>query len=124
MKRALVLTLGVLSLFGGFARAQSESSQIWGNVILDFPRGERLLYEIDFEPKAQFAGDDTWRGIDIDPTIEFSPNRWIELVSELNLARTKQSNDVSSWEVSPRIGFRLHFLNNLRTMLPGRRRLG
>jgi Protein of unknown function (DUF2490) len=124
VRRQLLVSLGVFWLLGGLARAQSASAQIWGNVILDFPRGQRLLYEIDFEPKAQFSGDDTWRGIDIDPTIEFSPNRWVELVSELNLARTKQSNDVSSWEVSPRIGARFHFLNNLRTMLPGRYRLG
>ncbi len=124
MRHSYLVTLGVFSLLGGVARAQSGSGQIWGNVILDFPRGERLLYEIDFEPKAQFSGDDTWRGIDIDPTIEFSPNRWVELVGELNIARTKQSNAVTSWEASPRIGVRVHFLNNLRTMLPGRHHLG
>ncbi len=124
MKRAFVLSLGVFSLLGGVARAQSASGQIWGNVILDFPHGERLLYEVDFEPKAQFSGDDTWRGIDVAPSIEFSPNRWFELVSEVNLARTRQSDRVTSWEVTPRIGFRVHFLNNLRTMLPSRRRLG
>ena len=124
MKRAFVLSPGVLSLLEGLARAQSASGQTWGNVILDFPRGERLLYELDFEPKAQFYGDDTWRGIDVAPSIEFSPNRWFELVSEVNLARTRQSDRVTSWEVAPRIGFRVHFLNNLRTMLPGRRPLG
>ena len=62
--------------------------------------------------------------IDVAPSIEFSPNRWFELVSEVNLARTRQSDRVTSWEVAPRIGFRVHFLNNLRKMLPSRHRLG
>jgi hypothetical protein len=124
VKRAFLVSLGLLPLLGGEARAQSDSGQIWANVILDYPRGERLLFEVDFEPKVQYSGADTWRGLDITPAIEFSKGRWIELVGEAVFARTKQSNAVTSWEVTPRIGLRVHFLNNLRTMLPGRHRLG
>ncbi|MGH9321355.1 MAG: hypothetical protein ACRD3V_15905 [Vicinamibacteria bacterium] len=72
MKPAFLLSMGVFSLLGGVAQAQSASGQIWGNVILDFPRGERLLYGVDFEPKAQFSGDNSWRGVDVAPAIELS----------------------------------------------------
>lgn len=123
MFRKLLLSLAVLPLFGGEARSET-SNQIWGNLTLDYAHGERLLLEVDLEPKAQYSGTDTWRGIDVTPAIEFSSNRWIELVGEAAFARTKQSNAVTSTEVTPRFGVRVHFLNNVRTMLPGRHRLG
>jgi hypothetical protein len=45
-------------------------------------------------------------------------------VGETVFARTKQSNEVSSAEVTPRLGVRLHLLSRLRTMRPGPRPLG
>ena len=111
-------------LFWSEARGESASNQIWANITLDYPWREGLLFEVDLEPKAQYSGADSWRGIDITPAIEFSPNHWIELVGETVFARTKQSNALTSTEVTPRLGFRVHFLNNLHTLLPARRRLG
>jgi hypothetical protein len=100
------------------------SGQIWANFTLEYPRGERLLYELDFEPKAQFSGSETWRGLDVTPLVEYSVNRWFDLAGETAFARTRQSNSVSSVEVTPRVGVRLHLFSNVRTMLPGRRPLG
>jgi len=122
--RTLLTTLLLLLAVTGGAWAQETSGQVWGNVTLAFPRGERLLFELDFEPKAQVSGDDTWRGIDVTPAIERSLNRWFEIVGEVGVGRTKQSTTVTSTEVTPRIGFRAHLFNNLRTMLPGQHRLG
>ena len=104
--------------------AQTTSGQIWANFTLDHPKGERLVFEVDLEPKAQFSGDDTWRGVDLTPAVEYYPNRWMDLVGETAIARTRQSNDVSSFEVTPRVGVRLHLLSQLRTMRPGPRPLG
>ena len=53
MSRKLVLfTLGLLALLGGEARGQESeptSQQIWGNLVLNFPHGKRVLAEINFE---------------------------------------------------------------------------
>ena len=118
----------LLSLFfchvAAEAWAQTTSQQIWANFILDYPKGKRLLYELDFEPKAQYAGSDTWRSLDVTPLAEFSANRWIDFVGETAFARTRQSNSVSSIEVTPRVGARVHLLSNVRTMLRGHRPLG
>jgi len=121
----IFVTLLVLGPVASEALNETASGQVWANFTLDYPRGERLLFEVDFEPKTQYSGSDTWRGLDVTPAIEFSPNRWIELVGEAALARTRQSNAVRSAEVTPRFGVRVHLLNNLRTMLPpGHHRLG
>jgi hypothetical protein len=51
IERTLVVLSVVLAgreLRGQEAEAASEESgQIWGNLVLDFPRGERLLVELD-----------------------------------------------------------------------------
>lgn len=120
--RRLLLSLFLCQL-AGEVWAQT-SGQIWANFTLDYPRGERLLYELDFEPKGQFSGNDTWRGIDVTPAVEYYPNHWIDLVGETVFARTRQSNAVSSFELTPRVGVRLHLLSRLRTMRPGPRPLG
>jgi len=128
LKRILVALF--LGLVAGELRGQEpeatspESGQIWGNVVLDFPRGERLLLELDFEPKAQVSGSETWRNIDVTPLVEHYPNRWIDLVGETTVGRTRQKNELSTYEVTPRVGARFHILSNLRTMQGGSRPLG
>ena len=96
---------------------QEASAQLWGNVVLDFPKGDRFLLELDVQPKVQYAGDESWRNLDVTSVVEYYPNRWLDLVGEASFGRTQQSNDVSSVEVTPKLGARFHFLSNLRTML-------
>lgn len=120
--RRLLLPL-LLCQLAGDLWAQT-SGQIWANFTLDQPKGDRLVFEVDLEPKAQFSGSDTWRSVDVTPAVEVYPNRWMDLVGETAIARTRQSNDVSSFEATPRLGVRFHLLSNLRTMRPGPRHLG
>ena len=122
LKRVFVAL--VLWLLAAEAPAQTTSGQIWANFTLDHPKGDHLVFEVDLEPKAQFSGSDSWRGVDVTPAVEFYPNRWMDVVGETAIARTRQSNELSSVEVTPRLGVRLHLLSNLRTMRPGPRPLG
>jgi hypothetical protein len=122
LKRVLVPFLVCQAAAG--VPAQTTSGQLWANFTLDHPKGDRLVFEVDLEPKAQFSGSDSWRGVDVTPAVEFYPNRWMDVVGETAIARTRQSNELSSVEVTPRLGVRLHLLSNLRTMRPGPRPLG
>jgi hypothetical protein len=121
VKRALLVPLLLLLAAEGGAET---SSQFWGNYILDFARGDGLVYEIDLEPKFQFAGSDTWRSFETTLGVDYAANRWMDLVGELELRRTEESDGVDSRGVTPRAGVRLHLLSNVRTMLPGTHRLG
>jgi len=104
--------------------AQDTSGQLWGTLTLGFPRAERYLFEVEFEPRVQVTGRDDWWSVDTTPAFEVSLNRWIEFVAQTYVSRTAQSSAVTSVEVTPRAGFRFHVLNNLLTMLPGTHPLG
>jgi hypothetical protein len=97
--------------------AQSESevpTELWGNVVLDFPQGDRWLFETDFEPKTLVSGGEKWWNLDFTPLVEYYPNRWVDFVGETTVGYTHQTDEVNSVELTPRLGFRLNVWNNLR----------
>lgn len=120
---ALLSALVVSAVLPGVVRAQSTGQQVWVDFTLDFPQSDRFLYELDVQPKAQFSGDDTWRAVDATPAFEWLANRWFEVVGQTLFSRTRQSTDVTTYEVAPRIGLRMHLFSNLRTMRSGLRPL-
>jgi len=107
----------VIFAAGHLYAAQDVSSQWWGNVILSYPKSEKLYFELDFEPKLTLSGDVTWRNLDTTPLVEYYLNKWIDLTGEVVIGFTKQSNDTRSFELSPRIGIRIHFLENITDQL-------
>jgi hypothetical protein len=101
------------------ASAQSSASdqvstQLWGNVILDFPKGERWLFETDFEPQTQVSGGEKWWSMNFTPLVEYYPARWIDVVGETAFGYTHQDDDFNTTELTPRVGFRFNLLSDLR----------
>ena len=87
--------------------------QLWGNVTLDWVKSDRLVYELDVEPKVLLAapeGEPGWQNLDLTPNVEYSPKDWLDLVRSV-VGYTKQTDDVNSFEVTPRVGVRFHFLS-------------
>jgi hypothetical protein len=119
----LLTALALSALLPGVAWAQSTGQQVWADFTADFRQSDRFLYELDVQPKAQVSGDDTWRALEATPAFEWLANRWFEVVGQTLLSRTRQSTDVTTYEVAPRIGLRLHLFSNLRTMRSGPRPL-
>ena len=100
-------------IFVAHGHAQTNL-QLWGNVTLDWVKSDRLVYELDFEPKVLLAapeGEPGWRNLDLTPNVEYSPKDWLDLVGEAVVGYTKQTDDVNSFEVTPRVGVRFHFLS-------------
>lgn len=108
---------GALVLLAAGAAAQDESTetseQIWGNVILARPQSPRLYYELDIEPKVQVGGGEPWRNVDATPLLEYYPNSLIDLTAEVTVGRTRQSREEKSWELTPRLGIRIHVFRNV-----------
>lgn len=91
--------------------------QLWGNLTLDWVKSERLVYELDVEPKVLLSapeGDPGWRNIDLTPNVEYSPAGWLDLVGESVIGWTKQTDDVDTLEVTPRVGVRFHVFSRDR----------
>ena len=110
------------------ARAQA-TAQLWGNITLDWVKSDRLVYELDFEPKVLLdapEGDPDWRNLDVTPNVEYSPKAWLDLVADTTIGSTNQTDDVDTIEVTPRLGVRFHLFSrtqrfNARERAPRRR---
>jgi hypothetical protein len=100
--------------------------QLWGNLTLDWVKSERLVYELDIEPKVLLdapEGEPGWHNVDLTPNVEYSPKGWFDLVAEGTIGHTKQTDDVDTTEVTPRVGVRFHlFSRGLPTVIQDRGR--
>ena len=105
---------GGLLLSAAQPAAAQANLQLWANVTLNWVKSERLAYELDFEPKALLnapEGDPDWANLDITPNVEYSAKSWLDIVVDTTIGKTKQSDDVDTLEVTPRIGARFHLFS-------------
>lgn len=104
--------------------AQTDT-QVWANFTFDWVKSHRVTLGVNAEPKVLVsapAGDPGWATLDVTPSFEYSRGQWFDMVTELLLGRTRQTDDLDSTEFTPRIGFRLHLLSNLRQEIVKERR--
>jgi len=90
------------------------TTQLWGNLTFDWVKSERLAYELEVEPKVLLGapeGEPGWRNLDMTPNVEFAARRWLDLVAEATVGRTVQTDDLSSTELTPRLGVRFHLFS-------------
>jgi hypothetical protein len=108
-----VALVAMLLMCAPVASAQT-TTQLWGNFTFNWVKSDRLVYELDFEPKALLAapeGEPTWRNLDVTPNVEYSLRPWLDLVADTTVGRTMQSDDLDSTEVTPRLGVRFHLFS-------------
>ena len=101
--------------------AQAQNLQLWGNVTFDWVKSQRLAYGLDIEPKVLLDAPESepgWRNLDLTSTVEFSPNPWLDLVADGAVGVTKQTDDVDSVEVTPRLGVRFHLFSRAQRFHP------
>jgi hypothetical protein len=123
------IVIAALMLIAAPAVSAQTTSQLWGNLTLDWVKSDRLAYELDFEPKALISAPDgqpDWRNFDVTPNVEYSVKHWLDFVGEVTVGRTHQTDDVDSTEVTPRLGARFHLFSRrpilqVREQAPQRR---
>lgn len=120
-ERACALLLAVALGFGE-AHAQSSASgdafpgpasQIWLNLTPGTNVGQRWYLELDVEPKAQVTEGEQWRNLDLTPLVEFYPSDWLDLEAETTVGYTRQRDGLSTFEITPRIGMRIHLFSKM-----------
>ena len=130
MVRTRAAGVALVLLAARAASAQSGSTtQIWGNVTLDWHTSPRVTYSLDIEPKVMVAGppgQPGWASIDLTPSAEFAMNNWLDAVGEGVLSRTDQTDHLRTTELAGRGGLRLHLFSRqehlfFREHLPKRR---
>ena len=119
----------IAALYASPAAAQTDK-QLWGALAVDWIHNQTVTLSVDVEPRAlvsKSSDEPGWSTLDVTPKAEFARGRWFDVVGELHLGRTRQTDQQDSWEVTPRIGLRFHVLSNvaddLRKERQPRRRL-
>lgn len=117
LRRALAATSVLVAggLFASPVAAQTDK-QIWGALTLQWVKSHRLTYSVDIEPKVLVAKPEDqpgWATLDVTPKAEYTRGKWIDVVGELHLGRTRQTDDQGSFEVTPRLGLRFHLFSNV-----------
>jgi hypothetical protein len=100
--------------------AAQTNGQLWSEFRFDWIPSKELTLSFDIEPKvlvSKPAGDPGWATLDLTPSLELTHGPWIDVLGELLVGRTKQTDDVDSTEVTPRVGVRLHVLSNISESL-------
>ena len=123
------MSLLLVSPLTSAAEADEPQVQIWGNLTLDWIKSHQLTFGVDIEPKvlvSKPSDDPGWATLDVTPSLEYSRGNWFDMIGETLVARTKQTDEENSTEITPRIGFRFHILSNLendflKEKLPKRR---
>lgn len=125
MRSPLLLALPLVLLVSSGAEAQ-RAVQLWGNVTLDWVKSGRVTYELDFEPKTLIVvpeGEPNWKNLDITPSLVVAAKNWLDLTVELTTGYTKQTDEIASFELTPRLGTTFHLLSRgLPTIIRGRER--
>jgi hypothetical protein len=114
--RALGISI-VCLLTSQSVSAQSANAQLWGNVTLEWIKSHALTFGLQVEPKLLVSKPDDdpgWATIELIPSVEYSHGNWLDVVGDLVVARTRQTDDLRTTEIAPRLGFRFHILSNLR----------
>ncbi len=110
---ALLVPLCALASLG-LAGAQTNL-QIWGDLSLNWIRSERLAYALDLEPQAVAANTEKdaagWWTFAVTPNVEYSPKKWLDVIAEVGTGHTQQTDGLTSFELTPRGGFRFHIFS-------------
>jgi hypothetical protein len=116
----LVAIVGAGALLTPANASAQASRQVWANFTFDWVKPSGVTYEIDFEPKALLAPspeEPDWRNLDITPSIERPVTDMFDVVGEMTLGRTRQTDDLDTTEVTARGGVRFHLFSRQRRLL-------
>jgi hypothetical protein len=111
----LVVTI-VVCLFPLTASGQTNG-QLWGDFTLEWKESAHQTVAIDVEPKVLVIippGDSGWVEIGVTPKYTFVVAGWLDVGSELYAASTRQTNDLHTVEVTPRVDVELHLFSRDR----------
>lgn len=94
-------------------KAQNEE-QLWLELQTSYPFANQYLLENTASYQTLLKKEGKWRSFTISPTFEYSILTRLDLLSELSLGYTKQTQGISTFELSPMVGARFFITPNRR----------
>jgi hypothetical protein len=105
----------LLSILPIIMHAQSTkvNTQMWDEYMLNYPFANSFNLENAFTYSTLF-GEPKWRAYDYSGTVEWSVNQNIDLISQMIVSYTNQTESYNTLELRPILGTRFYFTPNKR----------
>ncbi|HEY3402342.1 MAG TPA: DUF2490 domain-containing protein [Ohtaekwangia sp.] len=100
-------------------RAHAQSTQLWADYTLNLPFSNSYLFSSEFSYHTIISKESKWREVEINPIIQWSIDRHIDVLFSLKVSSTLQREDYNSDELRPALGMRYHFTPQRRVQLRG-----
>lgn len=108
-----IFSLLIAILFPCMIRAQ-QHEQLWLDFQLSYPFANRYLLENTTSYQTVLSKEGKWRSFAISPTFEYTLFTRLDLLFEIPMAYTNQTEEASSYEVTPITGVRFYITQNRR----------
>lgn len=94
--------------------AKAQGQQLWLDYQLDYPFANQYLFEVTGSYQTNAWAGNTWRNFSLTPTLEWQWFEFLDVLFNLPIAYTVQTEDFNSFEVDPSVGVRYHVTQNKR----------
>ncbi|HEX5169124.1 MAG TPA: DUF2490 domain-containing protein [Cyclobacteriaceae bacterium] len=111
LQRLCCLMILVICFFPTFSQ---RSEQLWLDFQLSYPFANRYLLENTASYQTLLSKEGKWRNLSISPVFEYVLINWIDLLSEIPIGYTNQTDGVSSFEIMPMVGARFYITQGKR----------
>jgi hypothetical protein len=95
------------------SQAQNDE-QLWLEVQTSYPFANRYLLENTATYQTLLSKEGKWRSFSISPTFEYTLFRKLDLLSEIPMGYTNQTDTTSTFEITPMVGMRYYITQNKR----------
>ncbi len=93
--------------------AQSSTEQVWSEYMLNYPFANSFNFENAFT-YSTLVGTPKWRAYDYSATLEWSINNHIDVIGQMVVSYTNQTDNYNTLELRPVLGSRIYFSPNKR----------
>jgi hypothetical protein len=108
------IALLILILSSGAPGLAQSQTQLWIEYQLSYPFRNVFLLENTTTYQTLLTKEGKWNCIALSPTFEYTAFRWLDLLSEVPVGYTHQTETASTFEVTPMVGGRFHITHTRR----------
>ena len=93
---------------------KAQGQQLWLDYQEDYPFANQYLFEVTGSYQTNAWSDNSWRNYSLTPTLEWQWFQYLDVLFNVPIAYTVQTEDFNSFELDPSVGLRYHITQNKR----------
>lgn len=93
---------------------KAQGQQLWLDYQVDYPFANQYLFEVTASYQTNTWSNNNWRNYSLTPTFEWQWFEFLDVLANVPIAYTVQTDDYNSFELDPSLGVRYHVTQNKR----------